>query len=46
MVWRKSSALGAFLERLAGVIRSLPRELLDARAPAPARKQRRTTAHR
>ncbi|MGN6519787.1 MAG: DNA-binding transcriptional regulator OxyR [Dokdonella sp.] len=45
MVWRKSSALGAFLKQLAGVIRALPRELLDARAPAQARKAR-PAAHR
>ena len=40
MVWRKSSALAVFLKRLATVVRALPRELLDARASAPARKPR------
>lgn len=29
MVWRKSSAMAPFLERLAGVFRELPRALLD-----------------
>jgi LysR family hydrogen peroxide-inducible transcriptional activator len=33
MVWRKSSAMSAFLERLADVIRTVPPQLLDARAP-------------
>ena len=37
MVWRKSSAMSPFLERLADVIRALPRNLLDARAPARGR---------
>ena len=40
MVWRKSSALAVFLKRLATIVRALPRELLDARASAPARKPR------
>ncbi|WP_395683261.1 LysR substrate-binding domain-containing protein [Dokdonella sp.] len=42
MVWRKSSAIVAFLKTLAGVVRSVPSELLDARAAGPAaRTQRR-----
>src|SRR5689334_3190981 len=38
MVWRKSSAMGAFLHKLAALLRELPHALLDARtvlAPAP-----------
>ena len=34
MMWRKSSAMSVFLKRLATVIRTLPRDLLDGRAPA------------
>jgi len=37
MVWRKSSAVSAFLKRLAAVIRTLPPELLHARAAASRR---------
>jgi LysR family hydrogen peroxide-inducible transcriptional activator len=47
MVWRKSSAIVAFLKTLAGVVRSVPRELLDARAGAhvtAARAQRRAAS--
>jgi LysR family hydrogen peroxide-inducible transcriptional activator len=40
MVWRKSSAISAFLKTLAGVVSSVPRELLDARADAPAQAAR------
>ena len=29
MVWRRSSAMHGFLERLAGVVRALPADLLD-----------------
>jgi LysR family hydrogen peroxide-inducible transcriptional activator len=39
MVWRKSSAMEAFLARLADVLRQLPPELLDTRtaaSPPPA----------
>jgi LysR family hydrogen peroxide-inducible transcriptional activator len=45
MVWRKSSAMGEFLTRLATVFRDLPKELFlpDAeRAPARARHRRQT----
>jgi len=34
MVWRKSSAMGAFLQRLAEVFRQLPPELLDPHSAA------------
>ncbi len=34
MVWRKSSAMDAFLKRLTEVLRQLPAELLDARSAA------------
>jgi LysR family hydrogen peroxide-inducible transcriptional activator len=34
MVWRKSSAMHAFLQRLAEVFRQLPAELLDAHSAA------------
>ena len=33
MVWRKTSAMGEFLEKLAGVFRSVPPTLLSAPAP-------------
>lgn len=36
LAWRKSSAMDAFLQRLAAVIRQLPAELLDTRAAATA----------
>jgi LysR family hydrogen peroxide-inducible transcriptional activator len=37
MVWRKSSAMGAFLQQLAAILRDLPRGLLDAHhLPQPA----------
>ena len=44
LAWRKSSAVGEFLQKLAAVIRDLPRGLLDPRslpeaAPAPARRR-------
>ncbi len=32
MIWRKSSAMGAFLHDLAGILRDLPRALLDPRS--------------
>ncbi|HET6435045.1 MAG TPA: DNA-binding transcriptional regulator OxyR, partial [Xanthomonadaceae bacterium] len=43
MVWRRSSAMGGFLARLAQEFRALPRELLQppgtrAVARAPARR--------
>jgi LysR family hydrogen peroxide-inducible transcriptional activator len=41
MIWRKSSAMAGFLKKLAGVLRELPMELLDARTVAmqePARR--------
>ncbi|HEU4663643.1 MAG TPA: LysR substrate-binding domain-containing protein, partial [Dokdonella sp.] len=38
MAWRRSSAMGAFLKRLAAIVRALPRELFDARATARPRK--------
>ncbi|HSE13482.1 MAG TPA: LysR substrate-binding domain-containing protein, partial [Rudaea sp.] len=31
MIWRKSSAMGPFLKKLAAVLRTLPHGLLDAR---------------
>ena len=34
MIWRKSSAMGAFLHDLAGILRDLPRALLDPRSAA------------
>jgi LysR family hydrogen peroxide-inducible transcriptional activator len=34
MVWRKSSAMDAFLKRLADVLRDLPADLLDAHTAA------------
>jgi LysR family hydrogen peroxide-inducible transcriptional activator len=41
LVWRRSSAMSAFLRQVAKVLRELPRELLNAPlAPAPARKKR------
>lgn len=46
MLWRKSSAMGGFLKRLAGVFKELPHDLLDAHsaatAPAKPRRQGRT----
>jgi LysR family hydrogen peroxide-inducible transcriptional activator len=54
MLWRKSSAMGDFIKRLAGVFKELPRDLLDphganqhdanARAAAQAKPQRRRSA--
>jgi LysR family hydrogen peroxide-inducible transcriptional activator len=52
MVWRKSSAMHAFLQRLAEVFRQLPADLLDAHSaaspaatePAPASRRGRRTA--
>ncbi len=35
MVWRKSSAMHTFLGEFAGLLRDVPRELLDPRAPEP-----------
>ena len=43
MVWRKSSAIVAFLKTLADVVRTVPRDLLDASAQ-PARRQPRAPA--
>ena len=40
MVWRRSSAMAAFLAELAGVFRRLPRDLLDG-STAPARPRAR-----
>jgi LysR family hydrogen peroxide-inducible transcriptional activator len=37
MVWRRSSALGAFLRQLAALLRALPPTLLDARLAAARR---------
>jgi LysR family transcriptional regulator, hydrogen peroxide-inducible genes activator len=34
MVWRKSSAMGVFLQRLANVFRHLPADLFDAHTAA------------
>jgi len=34
MAWRKSSAMGAFLQKLAAIFRELPQELFDPRAAA------------
>jgi LysR family hydrogen peroxide-inducible transcriptional activator len=34
MIWRKSSAMTAFLRDLAGILRDLPRALLDPRSAA------------
>ncbi|GLQ95766.1 DNA-binding transcriptional regulator OxyR [Dyella mobilis] len=36
MVWRKSSAMGAFLKQLADVFKTLPRDLLDPHSSASA----------
>jgi len=41
MLWRRSSAMGGFLERLAAVFRDLPPELFSVAPPAPASKARR-----
>ena len=43
LVWRKSSSLGAFLERFAEVVRGLPAELLkpDLAEPATATRRKR-----
>jgi LysR family hydrogen peroxide-inducible transcriptional activator len=38
LVWRKSSAQGPFLKRIADVMRALPRELLDPRMAEVARR--------
>jgi LysR family hydrogen peroxide-inducible transcriptional activator len=35
IAWRRSSAMGAFLQQLAAVLRDLPSELLQAPAPSP-----------
>ena len=43
MVWRKSSAIVAFLKTLAGVLRAVPRDLLDA-GVQPANRKVRTPA--
>lgn len=40
MVWRRSSAMAGFLQRLAQVFRELPAELLEAAPDAPAAKPR------
>ena len=46
MVWRKSSAMGGFLKKLAVILRDLPHALLDTQtavaAQAPARTKRRS----
>lgn len=34
MVWRKSTAMSAFLKQLAGVVKNLPRDLLDPHSAA------------
>lgn len=39
MVWRRSSAMGAFLTRLAGVFRELPADLLKPDPAAPVEAQ-------
>src|SRR5690625_1292304 len=48
MLWRKSSAMGGFLQQLADVFKMLPAELLDAHsaasAPTSSGKQRARTA--
>lgn len=44
LVWRKSSSLGPFLERFAGVVRSLPAELLKPELGEPANGGRRKRA--
>jgi len=45
MVWRRSSAMGAFLERLAQVFRDLPPELFTPNSDlVPARRTRATSA--
>jgi LysR family hydrogen peroxide-inducible transcriptional activator len=45
MVWRKSSAISAFLKQLAGLFQALPNELLEAHPAAQsARHQRRSAA--
>jgi LysR family hydrogen peroxide-inducible transcriptional activator len=46
MVWRRSSAMGAFLERLAQVFRELPADLFAASPPAAAPGRKRGTATR
>ena len=38
MVWRKSSAMGSFLKKLAAIFQELPMELFDARSAASARR--------
>ena len=47
MIWRKSSAMSAFLKKLAATLREFPHALLDTRtavaAQMPARTVRRTT---
>jgi LysR family hydrogen peroxide-inducible transcriptional activator len=40
MVWRKSSAMSAFLTRLADVFKRLPPDLLDAHTAAVASRAR------
>lgn len=40
MVWRKSTAMDGFLQRLAGVLRKLPPDLLDAHASALQARKR------
>ena len=42
MLWRKSSAMGAFLKRFAGVFRELPEELLDPHAMVSAARRARS----
>jgi LysR family hydrogen peroxide-inducible transcriptional activator len=45
MVWRKSSAMAAFLKKLAAILRDLPHALLDthtavaAQASAPIKRK-------
>lgn len=39
LVWRRSSAMGAFLHDLAAVLRDLPAGLLDLPADQPAGKR-------
>jgi len=46
MVWRKSSAMSAFLKQLAGVFRELPRDLLDPATTRSAPAGKRTSATR
>jgi LysR family transcriptional regulator, hydrogen peroxide-inducible genes activator len=47
MVWRRSSAMAGFLEQLAGILRQLPRDLLDASAAGavPPATTRATPGH-